>query len=373
MTKNRHFSGSELWTVLQNTRLPIVMYGMGNGADKILEVLDKKGVAISDFFASDGFVRGHSFHGKRVLSFEEIREKYGNFLILLAFGSSLANVMENIRSLAGQYPLYAPDVPVCGGELFDIGFYRENLSLIEKARTLFADDLSRSVFDDIISYKLSGNISYLHHADSPKREALTGILSGSYTAYADLGAYTGDTVRETVESFPSIREIVAFEPSAKPYRKLTTLCETLDGIRCRLYPLCAWENQSELLFADGSGRNSSVDMTASHTGKTENGAIFHKSACDSLDHKAHFSGEKLLIKYDVEGSEREAFLGSLTTIAKNRTELIVSVYHKSRDLFELPLLIHEKMPTHRLFLRKHPYIPAWDINLYVCESKVLSE
>ena len=72
MTKNRHFSGSELWTVLQNTRLPIVMYGMGNGADKILEVLDKKEIAVSDFFASDGFVRGHSFHGKRVLSFEEI-------------------------------------------------------------------------------------------------------------------------------------------------------------------------------------------------------------------------------------------------------------------------------------------------------------
>ena len=48
------------------------MYGMGNGADKIIEVLDALGIEVADFFASDGFVRGHSFHGKKVLSFSEV-------------------------------------------------------------------------------------------------------------------------------------------------------------------------------------------------------------------------------------------------------------------------------------------------------------
>jgi peptidoglycan/xylan/chitin deacetylase (PgdA/CDA1 family) len=52
---------------------------MGNGADKILDVLDAHGITVSDFFASDGFVRGHSFHGKRVLSFSEIKEKYEKY------------------------------------------------------------------------------------------------------------------------------------------------------------------------------------------------------------------------------------------------------------------------------------------------------
>ena len=78
-------------------------------------------------------------------------------------------------------------------------------------------------------------------------------------------------------------------------------------------------------------------------------------------------GEKLFIKYDVEGAEEEAILGSVNTIQNNDTELLVSLYHKSRDLFSLPLLVHKLLPDHKLYLRKHPYIPAWDINLYVCK------
>lgn len=361
------FPEKDLWDKLKDTRLPIVMYGMGNGADKILAVLADRGIAVSDFFASDGFVRGHLFHGKRVLSFEEIGEKYENFLILLAFGSSLDSVTAYIRALAARYPLFAPDVPVCGGELFDGEFFRKNRAFFEEARALLADERSRQVFDDVISYKLSGDISYLFDADTPKAEAFSHLLHGGYTAYADLGAYTGDTVKEILTRFSSIRKVVAFEPSARPFRKLAAYCETRPDIERRLYPLCAWNEKADMLFSDGGGRNSAVKAVfPASDKKTENGATLHTVPCDSLDHKAELCGERLLIKYDVEGSEKEAFLGSLATIGKNHTELIVSAYHRSRDLFELPLLIHEKMPNHRLLLRKHPYIPAWDINLYVC-------
>ena len=81
----------DLFTYLKHTEKPIVMYGMGNGADKILAALTERGIEIADFFASDGFVRGHSFHGKTVLSYSAVKEKYGigNFIVLLSFASSL--------------------------------------------------------------------------------------------------------------------------------------------------------------------------------------------------------------------------------------------------------------------------------------------
>ena len=63
---------NDLWGYLSSTHKKIVMYGMGNGADKILAVCDTYGIEICDFFASDGFVRGHSFHGKLVLSYSDI-------------------------------------------------------------------------------------------------------------------------------------------------------------------------------------------------------------------------------------------------------------------------------------------------------------
>ena len=56
----------DMWQTLAATDKHIVMYGMGNGADKILAVCEKYGIVVKDFFASDGFVRGQHFHGKRV-------------------------------------------------------------------------------------------------------------------------------------------------------------------------------------------------------------------------------------------------------------------------------------------------------------------
>ena len=67
----------DLWKKLAASDKTVVMYGMGNGADKILAVCERYGIVVADFFASDGFVRGQKFHDKTVLSFSAIKEKYG--------------------------------------------------------------------------------------------------------------------------------------------------------------------------------------------------------------------------------------------------------------------------------------------------------
>ena len=111
---------TDLWQYLKKTDKPILMYGMGNGADKILAVCEKYGIEISDFFASDGFVRGHSFHGKVVLSYSEAKARYGSLLVLLSFASSLPDVLATIHRVAAENELYAPDVPVFGSNLFNL-------------------------------------------------------------------------------------------------------------------------------------------------------------------------------------------------------------------------------------------------------------
>jgi FkbM family methyltransferase len=364
MIDTKLLQGKNLWNHLKAAGLPIVMYGMGNGADKIIEVLGALGIEVADFFASDGFVRGHSFHGKKVLSFSEIRQKYEKFIVLLAFGSSLSDVMARFYDMADTCELYAPDVPVCGGELFDADFYLKNSESFERARGLFADEKSKEVFDDLVSYKLSGDIRHLRHADTEKDAALREILSGGYTAYADLGAYNGDTVREALTYYPTIRKITAFEPSAKTFAKLTAYTDTLEGVEIHACPLCAWDKAQTVILTDGAGRNTTIGGAS--VGKTKNGAKIRTCECDALDNRNAYKNERLLIKYDVEGAEQEALEGSLRTIKANETEMIVSLYHKSGDLFSLPLMIHEILPDHKLYLRKHPYVPAWDINLYVC-------
>lgn len=354
MLKNK-----DLWTYLQKSDKKILMYGMGNGADKILSVCERYGIEISDFFASDGFVRGHLFHGKRVLSYSEAKEKYGseNMIILLSFASSLPDVMENIYRISSECELYAPDVPVCGDNLFNYEFYTENKEKFDQTEELLCDERSKEVFRAVVSYKLSGDIGYLKDSCSDFSEVYRLLGAERFERIADLGAYNGDTLREITPFAPSLIEAIAFEPDRRNHKKLSEYAETVEEFRIIPLKLAAWSSRATLCF-DGSGNRNSSLISGAQMSVTKQPKIVEAEA-DSLDNI--LDGKEIdYIKYDVEGSEREAILGSLKTIEKHRPALLISLYHRSEDLFDLPLMIHERFPDYQFFMRRRQYIPAWD-------------
>ena len=354
MLKNK-----DLWTYLQKSDKKILMYGMGNGADKILSVCERYGIEISDFFASDGFVRGHLFHGKRVLSYSEAKEKYGseNMIILLSFASSLPDVMENIYRISSECELYAPDVPVCGDNLFNYEFYAENKEKFDQTEALLCDERSKEVFRSVVSYKLSGDIGYLKDSCSDFSEVYRLLGAERFERIADLGAYNGDTLREITPFAPRLIEAIAFEPDRRNHKKLSEYAETVEEFRITPLKLAAWSNRATLCF-DGSGNRNSSLISGAQMSVTKQPKIVEAEA-DSLDNI--LDGKEIdYIKYDVEGSEREAILGSLKTIEKHRPALLISLYHRSEDLFDLPLMIHERFPDYQFFMRRRQYIPAWD-------------
>jgi sugar phosphate isomerase/epimerase len=130
----------DLWSYLQTAEKTVVLYGMGNGADKILAACAQKNVAVSEFFASDGFVRGQVFHGRTVLSWSEVKARYGaeNVIVLLSFGTSRKDVLENIERIAAEAELYIPDVPVFGDGLFDAAYAKEHWGELEATAELFS-------------------------------------------------------------------------------------------------------------------------------------------------------------------------------------------------------------------------------------------
>jgi FkbM family methyltransferase len=275
--------------------------------------------------------------------------------------------MERIRGIAEKYTLYAPDVPVAGENLFDAEFFYNNEEKILAARSVLADERSREVYDELVRYKLDGKIT---HFDITDREGglFSPVLSGGYEVYCDLGAYTGDTVAEATALYPEIKKVIAFEPSPKTFAKLEK--NTADiAAELTLVNACAWNENGTAVFTDGSGRNSALSGGGAKSGKTLSGAKIKEIATATPDSYMDFSGKPLLIKFDVEGAEREAIEGSKNAILNNLTELCVSLYHRSEDIFELPLLIRELLPHHELYIEKTPYIPAWEINLYACARK----
>lgn len=360
----------DLWHYLLRQRhRPILLYGMGDGADKVLAVCAQYDIPIADVFASDGFVRGQCFHGRRVLSFSEARETYSaeNMIALLCFGTARPEVLETIRRSASLCELYLPDVPVSGGELFTAELVGSCRDKIARAREALADERSREVLDGVIRARLSGRLEDVETTSSAREEVWADILSAAdIRTAADLGAYTGDSLRELSRHAPQLTDVLCMEPDQRSFRKLTQYAEGSAERGMRVHPLqaAAWSSDTSLTFHDTGNRNATL-LTVPQSRER-----LREVCARSLDSAWGDIQDTLpqrrldYIKYDVEGAEREALLGSREVMRAYQPRLLVSVYHKSTDLWELPLLVRELYPEAALYLRRMAGVPTWDIELY---------
>ena len=349
-----------VWEKLAETDKPIVMYGMGDGAEKILAVFDKYGIKPAEFMASDEFVRGHFFKGFRVKKLSEIEEQYDDFIVVICFGSARPEVMERIDEISKRHEVVVPDVPVIGDGLFDGDFISDHECEIMLLHPLLADETSRMVFDRLMKYRITGDLSVLRSCETDRAEALELLKIGSNETFVDLGAYNGDTVEEFLQlTNKQFEKIYALEPDRRNYSKLRRRHYALGSAMFEHYNAAAWKEDTTLTFYHKSGRNSS--LTDNRSPETKGRAVnIEANSVDSM-----LGAKKAtIIKYDVEGSEEEAILGSAETIRQYKPRLIVSLYHRTEDMIKLPLLINKINPSYKMYLRHHPYIPAWDTNLY---------
>ena len=350
------------WQNLVQADKPIVLYGMGDGAVKILRVCSRYGINIADIFASDGFVRGHSFEGYRVKRLAEIEAIYGDFIILVAFAVHDEPTMNRLYELSERYELYVPDVPVAGEGLFTPEYACAHEQEFETVYNLLADEQSKKVFSDVLNYKISGKLSYIKNCTTQKDETYRQIIQPRQDeCYVDLGAYDGDTIRELLSyTAGRFEHITAFEPDVKNHKKLVAkLSESLkteDVQHVQALNIGAHCEETTLYFQGRAGRNSALSQNAQ-------ASKVIPVPVNSVDNILN-GAKATLIKFDVEGAEHNALLGCAETIRLHAPRLIVSAYHRNEDLFDLPLLVHRLNPHYRLYFRHHPYIPAWDTNLY---------
>lgn len=340
-----------VWERLKTCGKPVVLYGMGDGADKVLAAFEKYGITASAVMASDGFVRGQSFHGFRVKKLGEIEREYGDFVIALCFASQLPDVMAHIKEVAQKHTTLVPGVPVFGGVMFDGEFIKKYREGINSAYSLFEDGLSRRVYENVLRFYYTGEIELLDEITTGKDEAFKKILKlGQNELYVDLGAYNGDTIDEFLRySGGSYRKIVAFEPNGKNFKKLSEHC--LDMKNTELWQLGAYSHNTILTFNNKAGRNSAI---------ADSGVQTRVAAVDTI----LCGAAATYIKADVEGADFETLTGAKNTLKNFKPKLNFSAYHRFEDVFRLPLLIKKLNPEYKIYLRHHPYIPAWDTNLY---------
>ncbi len=337
---------------IKNEHRPIFVYGMGNGALKIMQAFENFNIKIEGFFASDEFARNHSFCGYPVQRLSEVEQKYSDFVIVLAFAAGYEPLISKIRGLAEKYTLYAPDVPLFfEGEmqLFDYSYAVANFDKLKAVFDMLCDEKSKQLFIDTINFKITGNIDYLFKNFDESDDEYKVLNLDENEVFVDCGAYKGDTVADFLaHTNGEYSHIYAVEPDVKNYKKLLEKFGSFEN--CELINAAIYSCDTKVCFANKMGRQSSIDKAGIEIDARSVDSILQGNAPS-------------YIKYDIEGAEKQALSGSKNAIAQHKPKLLVSVYHRNEDIFELPIYINEINSGYKMYLRRRKYIPAWDTNL----------
>ncbi len=335
----------DLYAHIKNSQKPVVLYGMGNGADKIIDILEAKGIKVSGVFASDGFVRRKLFRGMPLMSYSEAKAQFGSMTVLVSFGTSLPDVLENIARISAEQELYVPDVPVFGGGVFDIEYAREHKSELETVHSALATPRDKAVFETLVRYKLSGKPDGLYDTAGDESELYRLIVPRDGGVYVDCGAFTGDTVAAYLRHVKSYKKIYAIEPDSRSFKKLSAYLSVLDNAEGINAPLS--DKVETAFFAKHGSRGSHL---------SEEGETVTSLSLDSLFAECGAD----YVKIDVEGAEAAVIEGARRLITEHRPKLLVSCYHRTEDIFALPLQVLSMRPDYKLHLWHPMYLPPWD-------------
>lgn len=335
------------WEKIKESGLSVVVYGMGNGADKVIDEFERLGIPVKGVTASDDFVRGQMFRGHKVTKLSEFD---GEFIIAVSFATCIPEVMNHIYSLCEKYRVLVPCVPVFGDEIFNREFVEKYEDKIKAAYELF-DDKSKEIFAGCVNFMFGGELETLRSITTQKDEVFENILClNENESYLDLGAYRGDTVEEFLRHCGGKYEsITALEPDRRTFKKL---CAYLENVHdSTAYQKAIYSESKTLTFSSKAGRQSTISAEGEDVETITVDELFNNKTVT-------------YIKMDVEGAEIEAIEGAKETLELQKPKLNIALYHRSEDIFEIPLKIAEINPEYKFHLRRHPYIPCWDMNLY---------
>lgn len=165
-----------------------------------------------------------------------------------------------------------------------------------------------------------------------------------YRSFVDVGAYTGDTFedfkRKIGDDFDHYYMIEVIKSNASALQKMYG-----GDKRVRVFQIAASDGFHQFTIGDASG----LERFGGKADATRNGELV---TADTLDH-ALAGCPVTMLKFDIEGDELAALRGAAGLIAEQRPALIICVYHKVRDLWEIPQWIHDLNLGYRIFFRHH--------------------
>jgi FkbM family methyltransferase len=224
----------------------------------------------------------------------------------------------------------------------------DNKDNISKVRAFLTEEKSLFVYDAMIEKMKYSFKDYSDICEELGDEYFNdGVFEyGDEEVFVDGGAYDGtDTIQFADMLGSRLKKAILFEPDYTSYlRTKNNLSKYLTADRYSLYNVGLSNKNTQAVFFSSGGEDARILENST----TQSGGV--EIACfDNFQ----FSENITFIKLDIEGAELSALQGMAETIRLNKPKLAISLYHKTEDLWTLPLYIKQLVPEYRLFIRHH--------------------
>jgi len=334
-------SGVNVRGILNSNKL--VIFGASGNGLALQKHLESMGYSVDYFCDNDKTKWGKKIQGVKIISPEELL-KLDQTDYLTCIASMWAfEIAVQLKKLGLRF-LDLTYWKRRWENHFDSSIIKDNISNIKKAYSLINDKESKRVFLSILKYRLTLDPSHLIIADfrqydHPRLNPQSGDL------IIDGGAYDGRTSIFFAEKLKGNCQIYAFEPDSDNFKKLVQNLHKKEIKQVIPMMFGLW-NKNSVSFMN-TKTNSGTGHFIDNTGNEKIELTSIDSFC--IDHDLTPN----IIKMDIEGSEKEALLGARKTLETANPNLIICVYHKPKDLWDIILYLFSLGLKYKFFISHH--------------------
>lgn len=225
--------------------------------------------------------------------------------------------------------------------------------------SIFNDDKSKKQINNLVDYQFGKMATNFEHEPPQNLYFDPEIINpNNEIHFMDCGAFNGDTIIKSEKYFGShLRSATAIEPSqAFLNSSIEAFCSQkkigLHYYSCGLSDVNGFQGFTSI-------------QSISDAVKNESNYKFWFSRIDDLPLRIIPN----FIKFDIEGSELSSLKGGLNFIKKYRPSLAISLYHKPRDFYEIPIFLSKNLLDYNFYFRQYAD-NCWETVLYAVPKNI---
>lgn len=344
----------------------VILFGAGLFIRFYIDSCNKNNIHILGIADNNKDKKGSVIDGVKIISLDELKAYPYNTPIIVTVIHDIV-VMSQLRNLGFHNVWSFTFVSTLYPEKFVNPLWKSHAPTIlshpqevMSCLQLFKDESSKNIYIASIRQRLTLESSWIQEIYKPLKLQYFDpelISLSKHEAFVDGGAYDGDTLKQFLRiSRNKYDAVYCFEPDPKTYKELSVAAGLKNNHKITLYPYALGRKESVLKFKYNLGLGSRL----SNSGDTNVRVV-------SLD-KILKDKVVTFIKMDIEGAEVEALKGARQIITQQKPTLAICVYHKSADLWEIPMYIKSLGVYENIYLRKYDD-SVFDIICYALKSK----